>query len=37
MLADHPREERSDGVPLRWLLLVVAWVWLLALALFIAA
>ena len=37
MLVDHPRDERADGVPLPWLLLVVAWAWLLALALVLAA
>lgn len=37
MLADHPRDERSDHLPLPWLLVVVAWAWLLALALFVLA
>jgi hypothetical protein len=37
MLVDHPRDQRADGVPLPWLLVVVAWAWLLALALFFAA
>jgi len=35
MLADHPQGERNDRLPLPWLLVVVAWAWLLALALFI--
>jgi len=37
MLVDHPQDERNDDLPLPWLLVVVAWVWLLALALFILA
>ena len=37
MLVDHPQAERADSVPLPWLLVVVAWAWLLALALFLAA
>ena len=35
MLADHPRDERNDRLPLPWLLVAVAWAWLLALALYI--
>jgi len=37
MYADHPRDERSDHVPLPWLLVLVAWAWLLALALYFTA
>ena len=37
MLVDNPQAERpADGLPLPWLLVAVAWAWLLALALFIA-
>jgi hypothetical protein len=38
MLVDHPQAERAaaDDLPLPWLLVAVAWAWLLALALFIA-
>jgi hypothetical protein len=35
MVVDDPRHERSDDVPLPWLLVLVAWVWLLALVLFL--
>lgn len=37
MVADDPRSDVSDALPLPWLLVVVAWVWLAALALLVAA
>ena len=38
MVADHPHaEDSTDKLPLPWLLVVVAWVWLLALALLVTA
>jgi hypothetical protein len=37
MLVDNPQHEQADGLPLPWLIVVVAWVWLLALGLFLAA
>jgi len=38
MVADHPHTEHPTGkLPLPWLLVVVAWVWLLALALLVIA
>jgi hypothetical protein len=37
MLVDNPQPERAEHVPLPWLVLLVAWAWLFALVLFIAA
>jgi hypothetical protein len=37
MLLDNPQQERAEHVPLPWLLVLVAWAWLLALVLFVAA
>ena len=36
MFLDNPQHERAEDLPLPWLLVAVAWAWLLALALFIA-
>jgi hypothetical protein len=37
MIADPPRQDHSEELPLPWLLVVVAWAWLIALVLFITA
>lgn len=38
MVVDHPQHERGAGdLPLPWLLVIVAWLWLLALALYVTA
>jgi len=37
MLVDNPHPEHAEDLPLPWLVAVVAWAWLFALLLWIAA
>jgi len=34
--ADNPHPERAEDLPLPWLLVLVAWAWLLAVVLFLS-
>lgn len=37
MVVDDPHDERPEDLPLPWLLVVVGWAWLFALALYVTA
>lgn len=37
MFAENSAHSQSDALPLPWMLVVVAWIWLAAFAVFIAA
>ena len=37
MVVDNPQSEPAADLPLPWLLVLVAWVWLVAVVLFVSA